>query len=88
MQTIDADFLKQLLLELPGERHCQGVLDLAVTRLVERPAVGLARIWTNVLCIGVEDPEGKNLKANPGNDYTLNKTDLLIVISQDRPTIA
>ncbi len=42
----------------------------------------------NVLCIGVEDPEGKNLKANPGNEYTLNKTDLLIVISQDRPTIA
>lgn len=41
----------------------------------------------NVLCIGVEDLEGKNLKANPGNDYMLNKTDLLIVISQDRPMI-
>ncbi len=41
----------------------------------------------NVLCIGIEDPEGKNLRANPGNDYTLGETDLLIVISRDRPTI-
>lgn len=42
----------------------------------------------NVLCIGVEDSEGKNLKANPGNDYVLNETDLLIVISTERPAIA
>ncbi len=42
----------------------------------------------NVLCIGVEDAEGKNLKTNPGNDYALNQTDLLIVISRDRPMIA
>ena len=42
----------------------------------------------NIICIGVEDEEGKNLTANPENDYILKENDYLVVISWDRPAIS
>ncbi len=42
----------------------------------------------NIICIGVEDEEGKDLTANPENDYILKENDYLVVISWDRPDIS
>lgn len=41
-----------------------------------------------ILCLGLEDAEGKNLVANPDKDYTLSPEDRLIVIARDRPNLA
>lgn len=42
----------------------------------------------NIICIGVEDKDGKSLTANPENDYILKGNDYLVVIALDRPDIA
>ncbi len=42
----------------------------------------------DILCIGIEDQEGKSLMTNPENDYVLDDDDHLIVIAEDRPNIA
>lgn len=41
----------------------------------------------NIICIGIEDREGKNLIANPDGDYRLDSDDLLIVIASEQPDI-
>ena len=41
-----------------------------------------------ILCLGLEDAEGRNLVANPDKDYRLSPEDRLIVIARDRPEIA
>lgn len=41
----------------------------------------------NVLCIGIEDPDGRNLMTNPKTDYVTRAEDRLIVIATDRPEV-
>ena len=40
-----------------------------------------------ILCLGVEDTDGKNLTANPNSDYKMKQDDQLIVIADQRPII-
>ncbi len=40
-----------------------------------------------ILCIGVEDDEGKKLITNPDNDFVMDDNDYLLVIANDRPEI-
>lgn len=40
-----------------------------------------------ILCIGVEDDEGKKLIANPDNEFVPDENDFLIVIADERPDI-
>ncbi len=42
----------------------------------------------NILCVGVEDKSGRATTSNPDNDYVLKKDDSLIVIAEQRPTLA
>ena len=42
----------------------------------------------NIICIGIEDPSGETLTANPDNGVILNADDYLLVISWDRPEIS
>jgi voltage-gated potassium channel len=41
-----------------------------------------------ILCLGLEDAEGRNLIANPDKDHRLSPEDRLIVIARDRPSLA
>lgn len=41
-----------------------------------------------ILCVGVEDMDGKNLITNPDSHYKLDKDDQLIIISSERPDIS
>ncbi len=41
----------------------------------------------DILVIGIEDEEGKNLVANPDNDYVVDGNDRLVVIAAHRPEI-
>jgi len=42
----------------------------------------------NIICIGIEDPSGRTLTANPDKDQILKTDDCLMVISWDRPKIS
>lgn len=42
----------------------------------------------NIICIGIEDPSGRTLTANPDKDHILKADDFLMVISWDRPEIS
>lgn len=42
----------------------------------------------NIICIGIEDQSGRNMTANPDNDYIVQQEDWLLVISWERPTIS
>ncbi|SLM33219.1 putative calcium-activated potassium channel (Kef-type K+ transport protein) [Desulfamplus magnetovallimortis] len=42
----------------------------------------------NLICIGIEDGSGKNMTANPDNDYIVKEDDWLLVISWERPDIS
>jgi voltage-gated potassium channel len=41
----------------------------------------------DILCLGVENTEGKNLTTNPECDYRMKQDDQLIVIADQRPNI-
>ncbi|MFP4308458.1 MAG: potassium channel family protein, partial [Desulfococcaceae bacterium] len=41
----------------------------------------------DILCLGLEDADGKNLVANPDKDHRLSPEDRLIVIARDRPDL-
>ena len=42
----------------------------------------------NIICIGLEDQSGKQMTANPDNDYVMKPEDWLLVISWERPDIS
>ncbi len=50
-------------------------------------AVCLLKEKENILCLGVADKYGKNLIANPDNNFILQDNSQLIVIALDRPVL-
>lgn len=83
--------ITRLISELVSKRYGNDLYKIKMPPyLIEKSfldAVVMLKKDHEILCIGVEDKEGKSFIANPDNELKLKESDRLIVISEDRPAI-
>jgi len=83
--------ITRMVSELVSNRYGEDLYKIELpSRLVGQPFYDVLcelKQNHNVLCIGIEDPDGRNLVTNPKTDYVTRAEDRLIVIATDRPEV-